>query len=135
MRAIPRATPTTIPATVPLGSRLLGDGTGAPDVAFPVELLLVKVLDLVLGLLLWLVLGLVLLGVKEIGAGISFVEDPGLGGGAALLAGTELVDIEELVEPLSTSEDAGLRAGAVAPAYPPNSVIVRGPSVGRYTRE
>ena len=137
MRAIPRATPTTIPATVPLESRLLGEGTGVPDVAFLVEVLLVL-------LEIWVPVVEVSL---VVGPGVGLTEDAELmerplseGLGAADVRGlvgplAKLEGAGELIELLPTSEDAGLEAGAVGPTYPPNWVIVGEPSAGRYTRE
>ena len=137
MRAIPRATPTMIPATVPLGSRLLGDGTGAPDVAFLVDLLLVLLEIWVIGVEVSLVVGPVVVVTEDaelterpISGELGAADVRGLVGPLAKLEGAE-----ELVELMPTSEDAGLEAGAVGPAYPPSSVIVGTPSVGRYIRE
>ena len=128
----------TIPATVPLASRLLCNGAGATAVGCLVGLLLVKVL------------GLVLLGVWT-GEESSPAVDMDFGATEVTEAGvtepgrTEVVvDVGKLVELLPTSKDAELSAevalGALLPeavraTYPPNWVAVGGPSVGKYIKE
>ncbi len=108
----------TIPATVPLASRLLCDGAGVPTAGCLGGLLLVKAL--------WLVLGLVLLGWGTTGSESSFVVDPGLGVGAAeevTPSGIGVVlGVGELAEALPTPEGAELEAEVELGVLPPGAV-------------
>ena len=127
MRAIPRATPTTIPATVPLESRLLGDGTGAPEVAFVVELLLVL-------LELWVT------GVEVsllVGPGVGITEDAELME-IPLGAGLGAADVRGFDGPLAKLEGAELEAKIEVDVLPPGAVgseiagVVGEPSGAKY---
>ena len=135
MIATPRATPMTIPATVPLASRLLWNGAGVTEVVCLAGWLLVEVLGLARWLALRLVLGLglgpVLLGVERIGVVISFAGGTGLEVEDAPTPGTRLLVVRELRELLFTSGDAEVEAevelGVLAPGAitrPPHEVNV-----------
>ena len=133
MIATPRATPMTIPATVPLASRLLWNGAGVTEVVCLAGWLLVEVLGLARWLALGLVLGLgpVLLGVERIGVVISFAGGTELEVEDAPTPGTRLLVVRELRELLFTSGDAEVEAevelGVLAPGAitrPPHEVNV-----------
>ena len=123
----------TIPATVPLASRLLWNGAGVTEVVCLAGWLLVEVLGLARWLALGLVLGLgpVLLGVERIGVVISFAGGTELEVEDAPTPGTRLLVVRELRELLFTSGDAEVEAevelGVLAPGAitrPPHEVNV-----------